>query len=575
MVLAACRERYSGLGQSWQDPPPRQGRWDCVYNRPAVTDEVSKVEVGDLIDNRYRLTGTLGEGGMGQVFKAEHVGIKREVAIKLLHSEFRDDQATNERILREAFATGRLDHPNCVAILDSGTMEDGATYLVMEFLKGRSLGEELDIRGTMPVPEVLEIARQVLQGLAHAHSVGVVHRDLKPDNIFLVKQDGEELIVKILDFGIAKLLGDAVEESGGADLTKAGMAIGSPTYMSPEQATGEPLDGRSDLYSLSLVLFEMLTGEPPFYEEDNKVLSLQRRLREEPPVMRAPSGATMPAGVELMVRAGLTRDTAERTESAEDYLSQVTAEISAREEMAKDTTPQSVQVELQKACVPTPPTPPPTPPLSTIATPPPPLFTKETKQRLILGAAGAALLASLVIIASIVLGGDGGGSEASTEQAEEILEMPDDYLSASANEDAQALAARRHAELNRLEVEVEAGRGKRNISRLKKLQSVLPGSSRANRALGLAYFEKSYWRDGFKYLRKALALDSDLRSDELIIKAAIRSLNSRSKPEVGMRFLVNDIGESSIAALEETALGGSKRQRDYAQRALKQLGADI
>jgi serine/threonine protein kinase len=538
-----------------------------------VTDEVSKVKVGDLIDNRYRLTGLLGQGGMGEVFKAEHVGIKREVAVKLLHHAFRDDEVTNERILREAFATGRLDHPNCVAILDSGTLEDGATYLVMEFLNGRSLGEELDIRGTMPVSEVLEIARQVLQGLAHAHGVGVVHRDLKPDNIFLVKQEGEAMIVKILDFGIAKLIGDAVAESGGADLTKAGMAIGSPTYMSPEQATGEALDGRSDLYSLSLVLFEMLTGEPPFYEEDNKVLSLQRRLREEPPVMRAPSGATMPTGVELMIRAGLTRDTDERTASAEEYLSQVTAEISARESQDADITPQSVQVELQEACLPTPPPPTPTPPPP--HTPPPPPLSKETKQRLVLGAAGAALLVSLIIIATIIMGGNSDQSEAAAQPEEEILEMEPDYLDGKPGEDRYELAERREAELDRLEAEVERGRGEHYIQPLKRLQSFLPTNARANRALGLAYMEKRYWVDGFKYIRKALNLDAELRSDEKIIKAAIRSLSSKKRPDLGVRFLVTDIGESSIAALEETASGGTDRQREGAKRALKQLGADI
>lgn len=539
-----------------------------------MTDEVSKVKVGDLIDNRYRLTGLLGEGGMGEVFKAEHIGIKRPVAIKLLHHEFRDDEITNERILREAFATGRLDHPNCVAILDSGTLDDGATYLVVEFLNGRSLGEELDIRGTMLVPEVLEIARQVLLGLAHAHGVGVVHRDLKPDNIFLVKQDGEELIVKILDFGIAKLIGDAVAESGGADLTKAGMAIGSPTYMSPEQATGEPVDGRSDLYSLSLVLFEMLTGEPPFYEEDNKVLSLQRRLREEPPVMRAPSGATMPTGVELMIRAGLTRDTADRTASAEEYLSQVNAEIAARELLDTDTTPQSVQVELQEACLPTPPPPPPTP-APPPHTPPPQPLSKETKQRLVLGAAGAALLASLVIIATIIFGGGSDKSEASTEGADEVLEMEPDYLGRKPGDDPKVWAEQLEAQLTRLESEVERGRGAHSIKPLRRLQSALPTSARANRALGLAFMEKSFWHDGFKYLRKALALDAELRSDDMIIKAAIRSLTSQSKPELGVRFLVRDIGEDSIAALEETAAGGTDRQQEYAKRALKQLGADI
>jgi serine/threonine protein kinase len=529
------------------------------------------VEVGDVIDNRYRICGTLGQGGMGQVFRAEHVGIKREVALKLLHHEFRDDEATNERIVREAFATGRLDHPNCVAILDSGTLEDGATYLVMELLKGRSLGEELDLRGTLPVIEVLHIARQVLMGLVHAHGVGVVHRDLKPDNIFLVKQEGEELIVKILDFGIAKLIGDAVAESGGADLTKAGMAIGSPTYMSPEQATGEALDGRSDLYSLSLVMFEMLTGEPPFYEEDNKVLSLQRRLREDPPVMRAPSGATMPAGVELMIRAGLTRMVADRTASAEEFLDQVNAEISARDHIQEDVTPASNRAELPTAVLPTPaPKVPPQP------KPVPAPISKETKQRLVLGVAGAAILASLVIVASILFGGDNSEAEEDDPGPQEaVLEMSPDYLQDEVTMDETSKSIRLGTELARLEKEVASGHGARNLKHLQKLQSVWPDSARANRALGLAFMQKLYWNDGFKYFRKALSLDPEMRSDDEMIKAAIRSLTSRSKPQLGLRFLVQDIGDTAIPALEETAAGGTDQQREYAKRALSQLGAGL
>ncbi len=573
MVLPACRERYVpdqvlvlSVASLASLPPPRQARLDCGYNRLAVTQELPKVEIGDIIDNRYRICGILGQGGMGQVFKAEHVGIKRQVAIKLLHRDLRDDEATNERILREAFATGRLDHPNCVSIMDSGTLEDGATYLVMELLKGRSLGEELDMRGTMPIAEVLHIAKHVLQGLAHAHGVGVVHRDLKPDNIFLVKQEGEELVAKILDFGIAKLLGDAASESGGADLTQAGMAIGSPTYMSPEQATGGTLDGRSDLYSLSLVLFEMLTGEPPFFEEDNKVLSLQRRLVEDPPVMRAPSGATMPTGVELMIRAGLGRSMDERTASAEEYLSQVNAEIDAMADQDSDPTPESVQTDLVAACLPTP-------------LPKKParvgnLLSKENKQLLILAGAGAAVLLSLIIVASIVFGGSEDDAQVAGD-TDDILEMSPDYLQDRITEDPAVMQARMEEKLVFLEGEVRAGRGAKSIKSLQRLQTLLPTNARVNRALGLAFMDKRYWQDGFKYFRKALALDTNLREDDAIIRAALRSLTSRSKPELGVRFLVRDIGEPAVPLLRKTAIGGSERQQEYARRALKQLGTEI
>ena len=534
---------------------PQRGA-DCAYNRLAVSDEVSGVKVGDLIDNRYRITGSLGHGGMGQVFRAEHVGIKREVALKLLHRELRDDEATNERIMREAFATGRLDHPNCVTITDSGTHEDGDTYLVMELLKGQSLGDELDLRGTLPVVEALHITKHVLMGLAHAHSVGVVHRDLKPDNIFLVKQDEGDVVAKILDFGIAKLLGDAVQEEGGNDLTQAGMAIGSPTYMSPEQATGGELDGRSDLYSLSLVLYEMICGEPPFYEEDNKVLSLQRRLKEDPPVMRAPSGAKISTAVDLMVRAGLARDVEARTASAEDYLAQVNAELAALEGDDTDQTPTSVQ----------------RPKVETPAPPPTPASRSDKQRQLMMlgGAAGGLLLLVLVIVA---LSGKDSKKKPTSGEDEATLEMKPDYLEDKVTEDPNMMAKRFEEELSRLDKEVAAGRGPRHMKALQRLQSLWSQSSRTNRLLGLAFMQKRYWQDGFKYLRKAIALDSELRSDEEIIKAALRSLTSRSKPELGVRFLVRDIGETAVPLLEETVKGGSDRQQEYAKRALKQLGA--
>jgi serine/threonine protein kinase len=522
--------------------------------------EPQKVGVGDTIDGRYRILSTIGSGGMGQVYKAEHLGIKRVVALKLLHPQLRDNEDNSERIRREAFATGRLDHPNCVAITDSGTLPDGATFLVMELLNGQSLGDELEERGTLPVLETLHIARDVLQGLAHAHSVGVVHRDLKPDNIFLARQNGQ-IVAKILDFGIAKLLGDAMEESGGADLTQAGMAVGSPTYMSPEQATGETLDGRTDLYSLSLVLYEMLTGEPPFYEVDDKMLSLQRRLKEDPPPMRTPSGAAIPTPVEMMIRAGLGRNVEDRTSSAAEYLQRVNEEIEflEAEERAPTNEP---DVPLSRAITDKDAT---NGEMTGLA-PVEPVAPPSAKQRLMFFAIGAA-----IIVVAVFFSTRGSSSNTSTDDSSDEMVFDDDEVARQPGEDTVALAARLERDLARFEKSLEAGSGAKHLRAMKRLQASWSDSPRTNRALGLAYMEKRYWQDGFKYLRKALQIDSSLRKDPLIIKAAIRSLTSSSKPGLGLRFLVRDIGEVAIPLLRETMESGSDQQREYAAKAIREL----
>lgn len=471
---------------------------------------------------------------MGEVYEAQHVGIKRTVAIKLLHPRMRDDKDVSERVMREAFATGRLDHPNCVAVSDSGTLADGGAYLVMELLKGESLGESLDRQHSLPLDEALQIMRHVLRGLAHAHNMGVVHRDMKPENIFLVERDGEQ-VAKILDFGIAKLMGEASCEEGGADLTQAGMAIGSPRYMSPEQALGETLDGRTDLYSLTLLFYEMLTGKPPFYEEDDKMLTLRRRLTEDAPAMKTPSGEGLPTSVEIMVRAGLGRSVDERIGSAEEYLSLVEEEIAALFREDRDLTPRHVERSSSSYSH------------TDLVRPAPP-------RRRALYIAGVSLVV-VVLIALVARDGD-----------EEMLVMSPDYLEDRISDPVQLAEA-----LTTIEKDVEGGKGAKHIRALQKICALQPDSVRGNRALGLAFTQKRYWQDGFKYLRRAIALDEKTRRDPAVIKAGLRSLSSRSNPEQGVRFLVRDIGVGAIPLLEETLTGGSERQRDNAKRALDQL----
>jgi serine/threonine-protein kinase len=206
-------------------------------------DDSGVVAIGSLLDGRYRVDAVLGTGGMGRVYKAEHTGIGRAVAIKVLHARLGGQKEASQRFQREAIASGRLDHPNIVGVSDFGVLEDGSLFLVMEALEGESLGKRLEREKRIHWIQSLAIIRGVLAGLKHAHDKGVVHRDIKPDNVFLARKDGEE-VVKILDFGIAKLYAGNADDPA---TTRAGLTVGTPAYLSPEQAVGGAITPASDL----------------------------------------------------------------------------------------------------------------------------------------------------------------------------------------------------------------------------------------------------------------------------------------------------------------------------------------
>jgi serine/threonine-protein kinase len=252
-----------------------------------------------MLAGRYRLGDKLGRGGMGTVWDAEHVATGRRVALKTLLPGFGRIPEIAKRFEREARATSVLSHPNIVGVIDFGEDEEGGLFLVLERVRGRPLSELLQLGQPLPVERAVRIVRQVLEALAHAHAAGVVHRDLKPENIMLLDADDtddEPDRVKLLDFGIAKLVGDAEALEGGEErLTQAGVAFGTPTYMSPEQALGQEVDARADLYAVGIILYELLAGRPPF-ESDDKVAILRLHVAVDPPPLAeaAPHLAPMP-----------------------------------------------------------------------------------------------------------------------------------------------------------------------------------------------------------------------------------------------------------------------------------------
>jgi serine/threonine protein kinase len=226
----------------------------------ATYDPMGDPLLGMTIDGRYEVVEVLGEGGTGRVYKVRHTTLDRMFAMKLLRRDLASDDELTARFIQEARATASVQHPNVVEITDFGKLEDGMPFLVTELLVGRTLGDLIKAGGPVPAVRATVILRQIASALAAAHAVGIVHRDLKPDNVFLIDatgQGGGHEDVRIVDFGAAKVV-------GASRVTRDGIIFGTPHYMSPEQASGQPVDHRADIYSLGVIMYEMFTGKVPF-----------------------------------------------------------------------------------------------------------------------------------------------------------------------------------------------------------------------------------------------------------------------------------------------------------------------
>jgi serine/threonine-protein kinase len=260
----------------------------------------------------------VGSGAMGAVYRAQQAGLSRPVAIKILNRDRSLAGDTVQRFRREAQAMSALHHPNTVRVFDFGSTDEGLLYLAMELLEGESVTQRLQRGGALHVKEAVQLAQAVLRSVGEAHAHGIIHRDLKPDNIFLARVQGEPLpVVKVLDFGIAK----AIEGERKIDQfeTLDGTVFGTPRYMSPEQAAGKPLDHRSDLYAVGIMLFEYLAGRPPFVDSD-AVVVMARHIREAPaPLSAAAPDAPIPPCLEAVVERALAKDPALRWQSAEEF----------------------------------------------------------------------------------------------------------------------------------------------------------------------------------------------------------------------------------------------------------------
>ncbi|HZI22495.1 MAG TPA: serine/threonine-protein kinase, partial [Gemmatimonadales bacterium] len=275
--------------------------------------------VGQVLADRYHVVKKLGEGGMGQVYLAEHVKMGRKSAIKVMSPSMVHDPDAVARFNREAANASRISHPNVCAVYDFGETPEGIIYLAMEFVEGEPLTDLLAREGSLPVPRAGAIFLHVADALQAAHDLGIVHRDLKPDNIMVSRgRDGTDH-VKVVDFGIAKAVGGGAAQK----VTKTGLVVGTPEFMSPEQLAGDTVDGRSDLYALALVLFKMLTGQLPFAGTTAQDTMISRLTDEPAKLVDVRPDVGFPPGLQATLDTALTRNPADRYQSTAKFASDV------------------------------------------------------------------------------------------------------------------------------------------------------------------------------------------------------------------------------------------------------------
>lgn len=295
-----------------------------IDNSPLQADSTSAGEevidplIGQTLDDKYRLEERLGIGGMGTVYRARHLLIDRGVAVKVLNSRFVEDEAARMRFRREAKAAGRLQHANAVAVTDFGQTSDGYVYIVMELLEGRTLRDVLAKEAPLDPARAVALMLQTSAAVAAAHEAGIIHRDLKPANIFIVQNSEVPAVVKVLDFGIAKLAAESLEDDEDSKtLTLVGVMIGTPRYMSPEQCDGVELTPAADVYSLGVILYEMLAGTVPF--SGSSPLAIAMKHANEPPRRPSEFAAGIPPALEEVVLHALEKEPECRPANAAEF----------------------------------------------------------------------------------------------------------------------------------------------------------------------------------------------------------------------------------------------------------------
>jgi eukaryotic-like serine/threonine-protein kinase len=486
--------------------------------RADLTDQV--------LDDRYRVIEPIGEGAMGNVYRGERIGLGRPVAVKVLNDNFQND-SSRKRFQREAMAMAKLEHPNCGAVLDVGSHAN-RPYVVMEFVSGQNLKELLKA-GAVPVTRAVEITRQVLSGLSHAHEHGIIHRDIKPANVVLSQKSGVGDLVKILDFGCARFDRDTSNLTGG-------MVLGTPNYMAPEQIRGGEIDHRVDLYAAGVMLFELLTGVKPFHADDPMAVCMQH-ITFAPPRLadKAPSRSFGP--LEDVVARALEKDPADRFASAEEFSRTLVAAASAIDggRPSRASSPAAVELESPSGIAPT---------LARPAS-----RTRAASSRKLLAIVGGLTVIAIAIGVVLATRSDTEPQSAPTDvEAARTVEAPvPPPKPAPTGDPITDLIAEAHAL-------ADAGRREPALDLLLKARKTYPKEARIPYEASKLYLEKMWWADGLKLARVALALDPAYKSDADLIKLVLKGFNTTASYDWTLaKFLREDIGASAKPFVEDTA----------------------
>jgi tetratricopeptide (TPR) repeat protein len=522
--------------------------------------------LGAVLGDRYLILSRLGVGGMGAVYRAQHTTLKRDLAIKVLLPEFGGKDEFVRRFEREAESASRLAHPNIIAVTDFGRTPDGLLFLAMEYLDGRSL-TSLIREGPLGVPRALGIARQILAGLNRAHGAGVVHRDLKPDNIMLIERDGTRDFVKILDFGIAKLTDP---EPGREALTQAGMVFGTPEYLSPEQALGDKIDARADLYAFGVILFEMLIGQRPFESEDKVRIISMHLSHAVPRFATANPAVEVPLALEEVVMQTLDKQRDNRFSSASALLTALdeaeligTAAADAVRTTAAVAGAARAALSSQDRVTANARATPAAPPRAAdalqgqsrgapaaSASPSPPRW----KRRLLIGAAGVALAVTAAVELPHRPTGPRGGATA---------HLPPPQKTSS------ELAAR----IGAVEGLLSAGESLKGRVALEQLLAENPRNARVRYLLGRLAFAEDRYLEGLDRYREAVSLDPGLRGDPVLLEHLGVALGKSKVADSALDLAIDKVGGPAAELLVRVANGsGELHRRQRAARALEELG---
>ena len=493
---------------------------------------------GTVLEDRYRVIEPISEGAMGVVYRGERLQLGRAVAIKVMHASLPGEMAGRQRFEREAKLMARLEHPHCVSVMDFGLYDD-KPYLVMDLVRGVSLHELIVQHGRLDVPRAVDILRQVLSGLAHAHELEIIHRDIKPANIMVASKAALGDHVRILDFGLARL------RESSKELT-AGITVGTPSYMAPEQCRGGDLDGHTDLYACGVLLFELLSGRKPFVADD-PIAVVRKHLNEPPPSLADALPGSDFGELEAVVARALAKVPADRFASAVEMSAAIDAALGSWKAVPRAPTPIPVSMDATQA-------------IGSSALVP-------------IGdsAAEAPVLGSSALVP---IGEPSSG--AATLAREPWFDDSQPARPASrpppAARDHEASALRRMLPTSRMRYAVIlglvlAGGAIYGIlvakDRLREIATpdaavaevVVELDPAATRlvAAGNAHFAKLWWTDGIKEFREAIRIAPSLRSDPELIKTVVRGFITTPEYDPRLADFLVELGSPAVPYVDETA----------------------